>query len=256
MAITLAPAGSCAATAFTLLERWLVSVFATLHRTIVKSSKQPLRSNARWRIMNTMAKNQEMNAVSRIMLLENKVRQLYEAKHPTRTDWADWLYQHHVFIVADYADRLARQYGADSELVIAASMLHDVADAVMSRFHENHAIESLSMARHFLRESGFSDEEITIIVDDAIAKHSCHDGDQPMSLEGKVLATADAMAHLTTDFYIHAIWSGGTNNVGLDEIKRWATDKLNRDFHDKICFDEIKNSLQKQYDTLVTMLST
>lgn len=190
------------------------------------------------------------------MLLENKVRQLYEAKHPTRTDWADWLYQHHVFIVADYANRLARQYGADSELVIAASILHDIADAVMSRFHENHAIESLSMARHFLRESGFSDEEITIIIDDAIAKHSCHDGEQPMSLEGKILATADAMAHLTTDFYIHAIWSGGTNNVGLNAIKRWATDKLNRDFHNKICFEDVKSSLQKQYDTLIIMFST
>ena len=120
------------------------------------------------------------------MLFENKVRQLYEAKHPTRTDWADWLYQHHVFIVADYANRLARQYGADSELVIAASILHDIADAVMSRFHENHATESLTIARALLQESGFSNKEISIIVDDAIAKHSCYDGDQSMSLEGKV----------------------------------------------------------------------
>lgn len=138
------------------------------------------------------------------MLLENKVRQLYEAKHPTRTDWADWLYQHHVFIVADHADQLAKQHGADRELVVAASILHDIADAIMSRFHENHTTESLTMARTLLQESRFSNQEISIIVD-AIAKHSCHDGDQPMSLEGKVLATADAMAHLTTDFYIHAI---------------------------------------------------
>ena len=256
MAILLLRLVSCAATAFTSLERWLVSVIATLHRTIVKSSKQPLRSNARWRIMNTMAKNQEMNAVSRIMLLENKVQQLYEAKYPTRTDWADWLYQHHVFVVANYADQLAKRHGADRELVIAASILHDIADAVMSRFHENHTTESLAIARTLLQESGFSNKEISIIVDDAIARHSCYDGDQPMSLEGKILATADAMAHLTTDFYIHAIWSGGTNNVGLDEIKRWATDKLNRDFCNKICFEDVKSSLQKQYDTLVVMFST
>ena len=222
MAITLAPAGSCAATAFTLLERWLVSVFANLNRTIVKSSRQPLRKDARRCMIDVMTNNQERSAVSRITLLENSVRQLYEAKHPARTDWADWLYQHHVFVVANYADQLAKQYGADRELVIAASILHDIADAVMSRFHENHAVESLAMARALLQESRFSNKEIFIIVDDAIAKHSCHDGDQPISLEGKVLATADAMAHLTTDFYIHAIWSGGANNVGLDAIKRWA----------------------------------
>lgn len=46
------------------------------------------------------------------------------------------------------------------------------------------------------------------------------------------------------------------NMASRDGIKQWSLRKPNRDFYNKICFDEIKNSLRKQYDTLATMLST
>ncbi len=67
--------------------------------------------------------------MSRIDNLEKLVRELYEARDLNRAaDWADWLYDNHVFVVADNATRLAKQLNANEELSRAAGMLHDIAD--------------------------------------------------------------------------------------------------------------------------------
>jgi len=120
-------------------------------------------------------------------ILEQAITELYKKTGPNRTAWADWLGANHIFLVADTATQLARRYNANEELARAGGMLHDVADAVMSRFDPEHGEESLKSARILMRQAGFSDKEIRITVDDAIRLHSCHDGQLPESLEGKSL---------------------------------------------------------------------
>lgn len=183
--------------------------------------------------------------MKRIKDLETKIRRLYETKNPNRADWADWLYDKHVFIVADKAYELAGRYGANQEYARAAAMLHDIADAVMSRFDERHEQASLDISRQLLEESGYTQEEITLIVDDAIRYHSCRDGDIPSSVEGKILATADAIAHLTTDFYEFAM----TASEG-QKTSEWVLKKADREFLDKIFFDDVKSQIRADYERL------
>lgn len=185
----------------------------------------------------------------RLKRLKGSIDQLYLAKHPERGDWADWLYADHIFVVAEYAGELAARYGAKKDLAMAAGMLHDIADAVMSRFDSRHEAESVKIARQFLGESGFSDEEIRIVVDDAIRFHSCHDEAIPSSPEGKVMATADALAHLKTDFYPHAV-ELRKQRMSMDEIRAWALPKIERDFQAKIRFDEVREAVRPDYERL------
>lgn len=192
--------------------------------------------------------------MNRIEILEQKVRDLYAQKNTNRAEWADWLADNHVFIVADNASVLAQRFGANEELARAAALLHDIADARMSRFDENHEAESMKIARKFLQECGYNDREIAIIVDDAIRLHSCHDGNLPNTLEGKVLATADSLAHLQTDFYIYATWIMG-KNIPLNEIKIWVLKKIERDFQNKILFDEVKTEVEQDYEMLKKLFS-
>jgi putative nucleotidyltransferase with HDIG domain len=187
--------------------------------------------------------------MTRIENLEAKVRKLYEAKDPNRADWADWLYDQHVFIVADNAESLAERFGANKEYARAAAMLHDIADAKMSRFDESHEDESLAISRHLLQESEYTPDEIALIVDDAIKFHSCHDGNIPHSLEGKVLATADSLAHLTTNFYETAA-TALKDEKTPEQIQQWVLKKLDRDFYNKVLFDEIKAEVQPHYERL------
>lgn len=191
--------------------------------------------------------------MTRITQLEQFVNELYEQKNPNRADWADWLYENHVYVVADQAVKLAEKYGANAEYARAAALLHDIADSVMSRFDDNHEATSLQLARELLARSGFDDEEIRLIVDDAIRFHSCHDGHVPSSLEGKILATADSCAHLKTDFYVYATWAMG--QTPLQEVKAYVLKKLDRDLHDKVLFDDEKADLLADYEILKELYS-
>jgi len=192
---------------------------------------------------------------SRLASLRQKVKDMYEAKDSNRGDWADWLYEHHVFVVADRAKELAERFGADAELAQAAAMLHDVADTKMSRFEPNHEEASLQIARESLEAAGYTAEEIQLVVDDAIKLHRCRDGRLPQSKVGLVMATADALAHLTTDFYIRATQMHGHEGKSMEEIKSWVLTKSKRDFTEKIRFDEVREEARPSYEMIKTLYS-
>lgn len=193
--------------------------------------------------------------MSRIEKLKEKVDLLYQGKNPNRADWADWLHENHVFVVADKAKELAVRFNVNIELAEAAGMLHDIADVKMSRFDSAHEKQSEQIAQKLLEDSGFSKEEISIIVEDAIRYHSCHDGKIPNSLEGKVVATADAVAHLSSDFYLYSI-EQIKKSMSEEDIKKWGLPKIERDFHDKIFFDEIREEVREDYEKAKTLFSS
>jgi len=103
--------------------------------------------------------------MERLETLKRKVAALYEAKNPNRAPWADWLYDQHVPYVAAQAREIAQAHGADPELAEVAGWLHDIADAKMDRHAAEHEEESLKMARQIMEESGYSKEQIELVVE-------------------------------------------------------------------------------------------
>lgn len=192
--------------------------------------------------------------MDRLAKVKNEIDSLYLAKKEGRADWADWLYSHHIFSVAEQAGEIAERFGGQKELAMAAGMLHDIADAVMSRFEAQHRIESERMAKDILYLAGYSAEEISIVVDDAIALHSCRNHTSPKTLEGKAMATADAVVHLQSIFYAFA-YEKMKGQKTIDEIKAWALPKIERDFNEKISFDEIRNETRQDYERLKAFFS-
>lgn len=192
--------------------------------------------------------------MTKIENLEQAVRGLYEMQNPGRGDWADWLYQNHVFLVANEASRLAIKYHANEPVARGAALLHDCADAVMPRFADGHGEKSVQIARELLRQSGYSEDEISLVAEDALPLHGCHGSDRPSTLEGKVLATADAYVHLHSDFYIYATWARGRDG-NLNETKQWAREKIERDYHNKVLFEDERNELEPDYLLLKELFS-
>ena len=190
----------------------------------------------------------------RIERLRRKVEELYQSKCRTRDEWADWMWERHVTVVADYAEKLVERYGASADLAVAGALLHDIADAVMGRRDPRHEAESERLAREFLKDAGFTEEEIRIVVDDAIRFHSCHGGEKPRSPEGKILATADALAHLKTDFYDYAVQSMKERGELHEKISQWIFEKIERDFHKKIAFDEVREEARTDYERIKNLL--
>ncbi|MDP1890127.1 MAG: HD domain-containing protein [Gemmatimonadaceae bacterium] len=184
----------------------------------------------------------------KIKKLKNKISQLYESKEKGRDDWADWLYNNHIFLVANLSGKIAEKYGANKDISEASAMLHDIADAVMDRDNLKHEEKTLEIAEKFLKESWFSDSEI-LIVEDALKFHSCHGDKRPQTLEGRIMAAADGMVHLQSDFYEYAL-RDKRKNESLEKISKWAIEKINRDFNNKILFKDLQKEVAADYKKL------
>lgn len=191
--------------------------------------------------------------VMKLEKLHKLVEQLYMQKDPNRADWCDWLYPNHVVVVADKAQELCDRYNGNPDIAVAGALLHDIADTVMERRDPEFKPTSYDIARKLCHEAGYNDDEITIIVDDICAKHSCRDGIIPQSHEGKIMATADAWAHATTDFYLYAFNKSSPEE--FEERKAWMRSHLDKDFHKKIFFDEVKEEVRPAYKILRGLLS-
>lgn len=181
--------------------------------------------------------------------MREKVREMYEEKNPGRADWADWIYEKHVVLVAGESREIAQKYGGNPDLAEAAGLLHDIADAEMKRENPRHEQESLRIARELLRETGFTEDEIRVVVDDAIAKHGCHGDVRPSTPEGKAMAAGDGVVHLTSDFYEIAE-DKRFGHESSHEVAEWALPKLDRDFANKIAYDELRERVRPDYEKL------
>lgn len=104
----------------------------------------------------------------------------------------------HVLRVLHMAERLARQEGADVELVCAAVLLHDAVDPTAAaqphaEARLDHHQASARFARQVLQSEGWSDERIAAVEHCIRAHRFRDDREQPQTLEAQVLFDADKL---------------------------------------------------------------
>ncbi len=183
------------------------------------------------------------------------VKGLYAKKNPV-IDWNKWVFEGHIKIVASFVEDISKKYEFDKESTLVAAYLHDLAYAWTSKYDPDLDDKSESEARQVLREVGFSEDKINFIVDKIIHGHGMHDGKEPECIEAKVLATADALAHFTTDFYLVICWNHYLfEDKDLNTYKVWVLKKIERDLNKKIFFKEYKKLAEPYYKSLKTLFS-
>jgi uncharacterized protein len=96
----------------------------------------------------------------------------------------------HVLRVLVMAERLAREEGADLEIVRTAALLHDVARGHGDRLSVDHAQAGAEFAQRLLQ--GQPAEKVEAVTH-AIAAHRFRGGPAPQTLEAKVLHDADKL---------------------------------------------------------------
>jgi HD superfamily phosphodiesterase len=181
-----------------------------------------------------------------------KVKQIKEQiKNECSTlGYADsWFYDKHLLAVEKYAHFLLKKLPkADLEIVLLGVWLHDTqrVRGIKGDHQKMGAIEAKKIMLGF----GYSPDTIKK-VQAIILSHSC-DGSMPTTLEGKILATADAMAHYVNDFYLQIAVIGQRN---LADFKLWALEKLNRDFNEKIFFPFAKKEIKARHDVLMKLFT-
>jgi hypothetical protein len=176
----------------------------------------------------------------------HEVAQLYDQ---TEKEISKWLWLHHVQVVAHFALQLAKKYQGDADISFAAALLHDIADVWLERDDEKFEELSQSTTIAILQNAGYTAEKALEIFTQVIEPHSCYPGHLPQTLEGKILATADALAHLSTDFYTD-FQQMGRPSSDREKFTQWVLEKLDRDFGVKQFFTEEKEEVRGRYEEL------
>ena len=167
------------------------------------------------------------------------------------TSMGKWMWRNHTQWVADKARKLAEKYGADTEKVYCAALLHDLGDSRYERGHESFDSWSKEMAEKILAEAGFTKTAVTEVIE-AIRTHSCRPGNLPTAQEGKVLATADGMWHLQTSFFPMICYMNRPENTHTyEEWQEWFSGKIERDFGPKIFFEDERAEVKEEYEALL-----
>lgn len=161
-----------------------------------------------------------------------------------------WMWRNHTQWVADKTLTLAKKYGADAEKVYCAALLHDLGDSRYERNHADFDTWSWVTTKEVLKKAGFRKNERDEILE-AIRTHSCHPDHLPMTLEGKILATADGMWHLQTNFFPVICYMNRPDNTHTyEEWQEWFMKKIERDFGPKIFFEDEREEARKDYEAL------
>lgn len=156
----------------------------------------------------------------------------------------------HVLCVAHHAEVIAKREGGDLDDVLCAAYLHDIAFAWLRKDDPACDVTSLRSARDILLAEGCDQEHARRIVDEIIAPHGMHD-DRPISLEAKILSTADAMAHLTTHFYLELCWHRYLfEHSSFEQFRTWVLEKIERDYRRKIHFEPERKHVTSSYESL------
>ncbi len=180
-----------------------------------------------------------------------KVAELVKDAYENSQEWfGKWMWKNHVPVVAKKTEELSNRFGAKTDISVAGAWLHDFGDAFVHRNSAEHASITVEKSSQVLEKAGYSREEIKEILEEVIAPHSCRDGFIPTQIEGKVMATADALAHITTDFFVHFTWMHLPENKNFEEYREWVSKKIEHDFNKKIFFDEVRAEVKHRVEVL------
>jgi len=165
---------------------------------------------------------------------EQKINQIkkiiqQECKNSKDNFIRDYFFAKHLLAVEKFAKKLLRHFPqANDEIVMLGVWLHDLQR--IRSIKGDHQKMGAKEAEKVMREFKY-DKKIINKVKNIILTHNAYGGNIPKTLEGKILACADAMTHYYNDFFLDYFKN---KNVSLSEFKNWSLEKLNRNYSKKI----------------------
>lgn len=99
----------------------------------------------------------------------------------------------HIYRVLYHAVEIAKNYNVDNEVLIAATLLHDIGREEQFRDPRlDHAVVGASKARVFLEKQTWAKEKVDHVCD-CIRTHRFRSDSQPVTIEARILFDADKL---------------------------------------------------------------
>jgi len=174
----------------------------------------------------------------------NEIKRLIKKECFTLGFVDDWFYSTHLLGVEKFAKELLKKCpNANAEVVFLGVWLHDLQR--IRGIKGDHAKMSAGEAEKVMSQFDYP-KDVIIHVKQIILSHSC-ERVMPKTVEGKILASADAMSHYVADFYLTIAVTGQRD---LAEFKKWALEKLDRDYQKKIFFAFARKMIEQRHRIL------
>lgn len=106
------------------------------------------------------------------------------------------VWDYHIQAVINHSKKLGKLFKADLEVLELAAILHDYAGIKDYKFYPKHHIYSGELAEKLLREYNYPEDKIKHIKE-CIFSHRGSVKMKRRTIEAKILASADAMSHIT-----------------------------------------------------------
>lgn len=186
----------------------------------------------------------------KILQIEEEIKNLFynaniKKYHHSNADAKEFyqlFWNVHIKPVIKYSKQMAEKYNADLEAVWLGAILHDIARLTDEEPHDEIGSEK---AYEILLKNGI-DNNLSEKVKAIVLTHRCKKY-LPETLEQKIVASADAMAHFMPPFYI---WFAKYSSKTFEEILNSSLKKIERDYNDKIFFKDEKELVIKEYEIL------
>lgn len=157
-------------------------------------------------------------------------------------------YQYHIRRVEINAMMLAKQLGANLEVVRLAALLHDIGRLVQGT-SEKHHLTGPPIAAKILRECGYPAQIIEPVYL-CILNHRCEQSYIPNTLEEKIIAVADAMSHLESILTYYFGYPRGKFPESFYE----ARDLFFKDWNKLSILPLAQEIMQPYYDAVIILI--
>jgi len=155
----------------------------------------------------------------------------------------------HFVPMALYSEKLADELGADKEIVLLATWLHDIGSIMYGR--EDHHVTGAKIAEEKLKELDYPVEKIEL-VKKCILNHRGSQRRKRESLEEKIVAEADAMSNfdnLSGIFKAALVYENKTQGEARDSVRQ----KLERKW-EQLHFENSRKIIKPKFEAAILLL--
>ena len=172
-------------------------------------------------------------------LIDTLYKIVEDACKETSNAFGYGIWSHHIHPMVPIAQKLAQQFGADEEIVIIATLLHDLAGIQNANDKTDHHIIGAKRAEEILHTYNYPAERITA-VQHCIQNHRGSVNNHKSTIEEICVADADVIVHMTElASLFYAAYK--EQDMNIDDGKIWMKEKIQRDWekmsdHSKVLF--------------------
>jgi putative nucleotidyltransferase with HDIG domain len=156
---------------------------------------------------------------------------------PRRREFLKNFWDYHVMAVAEASRKMAVKYGGDKDIVYIGALMHDIGFVYSKQKHD---VVGAVKAYNMLVKKRFS-KKIARAVSNIAFCHRCKK-EFPTTIEEKIVASADAIAHFSPAYYLGLAVIA---NEDYKDLTKNNFKKLIQDYNNKIFFESEKKKFKR-----------